>query len=140
MFSNDKNIEILARLIGNLRRYGELRLESLQLDMVSKMTMLASALIVGVILTAVVGAVVMFLSFAAVFALAPLVGGYAASSLIVAGAYLVFAIVVFQMRRRWIVDPVARLLVAIFLNGDAEANATRATNSHNAYHNSSNHL
>lgn len=136
VFSNDKNIETLARLIGNLRRYGELRLESLQLDMVSKITMLASALIMGVILAAVVGVVVMFLSFAVVFTLAPLVGGYVTSILIVAGAYLIFAILVFQMRRRWIIDPVARLLVTIFLNSNSEQNTTCSANDHNGYSNS----
>lgn len=138
MFSNDKNIEILARLIGNLRRYGELRVESLQLDMVSKMTMLASAIIVGVILTAVVGVIVMFLSFAAVFALVPVVGGYAISSLIVAGVYLILAIIVFQMRRRWIIDPVARLLVAIFLNNESGQTANPSANSGAGHYNSNN--
>lgn len=136
VFSNDKNIETLARLIGNLRRYGELRLESLQLDMVSKITMLASALIMGVILAAVVGVVVMFLSFAVIFTLAPLVGGYVTSILIVAGAYLIFAILVFQMRRRWIIDPIARLLVTIFLNSNSEQNTTCSAHDHNGYSNS----
>lgn len=135
MFSNDKNIELLARLIGNLRHYGELRLEGLRLDMVSKITMLVSSLIVGILLTALVGVVVMFLSFAAVFALAPIVGGFVIACLIVAGGYLLVAGFIFKMRRRWIIDPIARLLVTIFLSDEQEQNAPPSGNSNQGYHN-----
>ena len=75
MFSNDHNVEIIARLISNLKRYGELRLKGMQLDVVSKLALVLTLLVVAVVLIGVASIVVLLLSFALVFALVPIVGG-----------------------------------------------------------------
>ena len=86
MFSNDHNVDIVARLISNLKKYGELRLKSFQLDLVSKLTLILTFLVVAVLLIGVASIVVLLLSFALVYALAPIVGGIVVSCGIVAGA------------------------------------------------------
>ena len=48
MMSSDQNVKILERLVRNLKRYVDLKLESLRLDAVSRITMLISALVIGV--------------------------------------------------------------------------------------------
>ena len=40
MMSSDQNVKILERLVRNLKRYVDLKLESLRLDAVSRITML----------------------------------------------------------------------------------------------------
>lgn len=114
MFSSDKNIDLLAKLIRGLRRYGELRLEELQVDVVSKSTMALTALIIGAILFAIVGVVVFFLSLALLFVLATYVG-YAWAACVVAGGYCLLAIIAYRLRHRLIMDPIARLLTALLL-------------------------
>ena len=47
--SSDQNVKILERLVRNLKRYVDLKLESLRLDAVSRITMLISALVIGVV-------------------------------------------------------------------------------------------
>lgn len=116
MFSNDKNIEALARLIKNVKRYGELRWESLQLDFVSKMTLLATSLILGAVIFGIAALVVVFLSFAAVHFLASHVGGLATAYLIVAVGYVALAFFAYILRRRFLLNPIARLLEDLFLN------------------------
>ena len=115
MFSNDKNIEALVRLVENLKRYGELRWESLQLDFVSKMTLLATTLILGAVIFGITALVVVFLSFAAVHFLASHVGGLAMAYLIVAVGYVVFA---YSLRRPLLLNPIATLLERLFLADD----------------------
>ncbi|MDO5075035.1 MAG: hypothetical protein Q4D66_04050 [Bacteroidales bacterium] len=115
MFSSDKNIDILARLIGNLRKYGELRLEAFQVSTVSKVTIALTALIVGAILFAIVGIVIFFLSLAVLFLLADYVG-YAWAAAIVAGAYLLLALMAYSLRQQLFMNPIARLLSSLLLD------------------------
>lgn len=119
MFSSDKNIEILTRLVRNLRRYGELRWAALRLDFVGKMTVLLSALIVAGVLFCLAALMVVFLSFAVVHLLAPKVGLAAAYGWVAAG-YLLLATLVFAMRRRLIVNPIARFFTALFLDEELD--------------------
>lgn len=118
MFSNDHNVEIIARLITNLKRYGELRLKGMQLDLVSRLTMVLTLIVVGVVLVGVVSLVVLLLSFALVLALAPLVGGMIVACCLVAGGFVLLGILLVAFRKRLLINPIARLLSAIFLSED----------------------
>ena len=81
MMSSDQNVRILERLVRNLKRYVDLKLETLRLDAVSRITMLLSAILIGVVFFCLASLVAIMLSFAAVVYLAPIVGGVAAHSL-----------------------------------------------------------
>ena len=85
--SSDQNVKILERLVRNLKRYVDLKLESLRLDAVSRITMLISALVIGVVFFCLASLVAVMLSFAAVVYLAPIVGGYVTASGLVALFY-----------------------------------------------------
>ena len=65
MMSSDQNVKILERLVRNLKRYVDLKLESLRLDAVSRITMLISALVIGVVFFCLASLVAVMLSFAA---------------------------------------------------------------------------
>ena len=92
MMSSDQNVKILERLVRNLKRYVDLKLESLRLDAVSRITMLISALVIGVVFFCLASLVAVMLSFAAVVYLAPIVGGYVTASGLVALFYLLVAL------------------------------------------------
>ena len=120
MFSNDHNVEIIARLISNLKRYGELRLKGLQLDAVSKLTLVLTLLVVTLVLTGVVSIVVLLLSFALVFALAPIVGSLVTACCLVAGGFVLLGVSLIFFRRTLLINPIARFLSSIFLGDDGE--------------------
>ena len=77
MFSSDRNIETISQLIVEVKRYVELRAECLQIDIVSKMSRLFTAIILFVVLFMLSALAVMFMSMTAAAALAPIVGGMA---------------------------------------------------------------
>ena len=120
MMSSDQNVKILERLVRNLKRYVDLKLESLRLDAVSRITMLLSAVLIGVVFFCLASLVAVMLSFAAVFYLAPLVGGYVVAGGVVALFYIVVALLLFVFRRSLIIDPITRFLVSLLLSQKGE--------------------
>lgn len=116
MFSNDLNVEIIARLITNLKRYGELRLKGMQLDLVSRLTLVLTLLVVGVVLVGVFSIVVLLLSFALVFALAPVVGGLVTACCIVASGFVLLGLLLVIFRKPLLINPIARILSSVFLS------------------------
>lgn len=120
MFSNDHNVEIIARLISNLKRYGELQLKGMQLDVVSKLTLVLTLLVVALVLIGVVSIVVLLLSLALVFALAPIVDSLVTSCCLVAGGFVLLSVLLVLFRRTLLINPIARFLSSIFLGDDTE--------------------
>ena len=118
--SSDQNVKILERLVRNLKRYVDLKLESIRLDAVSRITMLISAVLIGVVFFCLASLVAVMLSFAAVVYLAPLVGGYVAASGLVALFYVLVALLLIVFRRPLIIDPVTRFLVSLLLSQEGE--------------------
>lgn len=121
MFSSDKNIELIRRIGVRAKRYAELRMKIVKLDFVGKMTILLSALILGAILFMLFTIVVLFLSYAAAMALAPLFGSVTFAFVAIAVVYVGLSALVYVFRRKWIIDPMARFLGNLFLDvQDAE--------------------
>lgn len=117
MFSSTRNVDLICQLVKDLREYGGLRLERLELDMAQKLALAVGMLAMGAIVSIIVLAVMVFLSLAVGYALAPLVGGPAVAMLILAVAYAALACVVYAKRKDWIVTPLTLFLHELFLSG-----------------------
>ena len=120
MFSSDKNIEIISQLLAELKKYAELKGKCLPIDFVSKMTILLSALIVGAILFALSTIVILFLSYTAVLFLAKMMGSITWACFLMVLFYVALGVIVYAMRRRWIVNPLANFLGRLFLSDETE--------------------
>lgn len=120
MFSSDQNIENLSQLIAEVKRYTELRYESLRIDFVRKLSRLLMALVVGAVLFLLAGLAVLFVSMMAAAALASHVGGEATAYALIVAVYVVCCIVVYRKRHAWIEAPITAFLAALFL-GDNNA-------------------
>lgn len=119
MFSSDKNIESIRRLCAELKSFVLLRMRLARLDFVDKMTVLLSALVLGAILFMLITIVVLFLSYTAALALAEVVGSTAAFALITS-VYALLALIVYALRKKLIIDPMANFLGNLFLNENEE--------------------
>ncbi len=110
----------LHTLTEEVRRYLRLQKRYLALDAVEKVTRLLSAVAVAVVCL-MLGAMVLFF---ALYALAEwagsLLGSTAAGFLIVAVLLMVLAIVFYCHRQQWVVQPLARLMAGLFLDGEEE--------------------
>ena len=94
MFSTDKNVNTIAELLLNGKKYAEMRMETAERGMVRKLTAVLTGLIMGAIILLVLMIAVIFLSAAATKALAPHLGGEAMAALTVGMFHLAFLILV----------------------------------------------
>lgn len=115
MFSNDRNIETIGKLVKTLKHYATLQGEYMRLDIVEKTVRLLTAITMTVIVSLLIVLMLIYLSFAAASALATWVGepmGF----LIVAGAYFVLLLLFLAFRKQWIVKPLVKFLASILLS------------------------
>lgn len=115
MFSSDHQVASIAELLSELKKYVGLRTELLRLDFVSKLTVLLSVVLLAVVLMVLVAIVLLFLAFSLVETLAVCLDSRAIAYLVVSLAGGVLAGIVYLLRNRLIVRPVANFLGHLFL-------------------------
>lgn len=115
MFSSDKNVDNIAKLIVELKHYVDLKTESVQISFVSKFSRLLSAIVISAILFMLFGLAILFISMMVASALSKLVGSLAIAYGIVVLFYLLLGILFFVKRHTWIESPITNFLVHLFL-------------------------
>ena len=115
MFSDDQNIEKLARLIEHLRHYIELQIDFLKFNVVEKIVRLLATFAVISILFVLLVLALFYLSFSAVYFLEPYTGTACAFGIMALFFFLLVVLVIFK-RKSWIERPILRFLANLFLN------------------------
>ena len=112
--------ENLQSLWSETKNYLELQKQYLMMDTAEKLTVLLSAVALAAVFLLL--GIVMLLFFVIAFALwlANFVGGVWSFS-IMGGLILLLMVVIFMKRKQWIVQPLARLVVGLFIHDDPEA-------------------
>lgn len=125
MFSSDKNIDTISQLIVEIKRYVELRTEGLQIDFVTKMSRLFTAIILFAILFMLAALAVMFVSMTAAAALSSIIGSQAGAYALIVLAYVIIGVIVFINRRRWIEAPITHFIAALFLDNISQTPSSK---------------
>lgn len=115
MFSSDRNVDNIGKLIVELKHYVSLKTESLQIDFVSKFSRLLTVLVVSAVLFMLLGLAVMFISMMVASALSKVVGSETLAYGIVVAFYVLIGSIFFIKRRTWIEAPITNFLVHLFL-------------------------
>ena len=115
MFSNDKNIETIAQLIEVLRHYIGLQSEYVRLDVIEKVVRLLTVITVVAVFCIILFISLVYLSFAAVYALQDWTGSLIGAFLIV-GGYLLLLIIFISLRHRLIERPLVRFLGSLLMS------------------------
>ena len=117
MFSSDKNIENLQQLYQQLKRYVNIQRDYVKLQLVEKLTVLISTLLLVLILI-VLGIIALFyLSFTFAYILEPLVGSLTGSFAIIT-CLIILIILIACFRKRLIIHPLVNFLDNLFLNDE----------------------
>lgn len=116
MFANDKSIENLEQLFKECKKYILLQKEYVRLELIEKLTILASAIIlvtIGIIL----GMMALFyLSFSLAYIMAPHVGGLTVSFAIITVFILLLLAIIYLFRKQLIIKPLVRFMASVFTN------------------------
>lgn len=115
MFSSDRNVDNIGKLIVELKHYVSLKTESLQIDFVCKFSRLLTVLVVSAVLFMLLGLAVMFISMMVASALSKVVGSEALAYGIVVAFYVLIGSIFFIKRHTWIEAPITNFLVHLFL-------------------------
>ncbi len=114
MFSSDKNIETIGKLIEKLRHYIGLQGEYLKLGAIDKTVRLITALIIVAVLAFIIILVLIFLSLAATVAMASFIG-YAGALCIMAALWFAAFIVFLLFKKQLIERPLVKFLTALLM-------------------------
>ena len=109
MFSSDRNVDNIGKLIVELKHYVSLKTESLQIDFVSKFSRLLTVLVVSAVLFMLLGLAVMFISMMVASALSKVVGSEALAYGIVVAFYVLIGSIFFIKRHTWIEAPITKI-------------------------------
>lgn len=120
MFSSDKNVAAIQQLFSDAKDYLELKGRDVQLSVAEKLSVAASALILGAVLLLLGGFVLLFLAAMFTAFLADFVGVTVACA-ISAVLILALGILVYAKRKAWVVNPVARFVASLILDVKKEA-------------------
>ncbi len=115
MFSNDKNIETIGQLVETVKHYIGLQSEYVRLDIVEKTVRILTTIAITSILCLLLSLMLIYLSFAAAYALEPMVGSVGAFA-IIAGIYFIILILFIVFRKQWIEKPLVQFLASLLLS------------------------
>ncbi len=115
MFSSDKNVESLAHLIEVLKNYFELQKDYLKLNVIDKIVRIVTALALTFVFVILGIGVLIYLSFAFIFWISPVIGT-AWACFLTAMLFLALLILVFTFRKPWIERPLVRFLANTLLS------------------------
>lgn len=115
MFSSDRNIETIGQLVEVLRHYVGLQTEYVKLDVIDKTVRLITILVIGAATSLVMLLMLIYLSFAAAYAMAPSLG-YPWAFCIVAAFYLLVLVIFYLFRKPLIERPLVKFLAEMLFD------------------------
>ncbi|MCI5742682.1 phage holin family protein [Phocaeicola faecicola] len=124
MFANDKSIDNLEALFKEVKKYINLQGQYLKLELVEKLTILLSTLILVFVLGMLGIMALFYFSFMLVYALDSFTNSLIASYAIIGGGLLIIAFIIYKMRQTLIFQPMVNFLAKLFLDEDNEPKAT----------------
>lgn len=119
-FAFDDTQRCMRELLLEVKSYLTLQKRFLQLDLTEKLTILLSAIAIAVICLMLGGMALFYLTFALAYWIGEVTGVLALGFLVIALALALLLAVVYYNRKRWIVQPLARMMVTLFINPDDE--------------------
>ena len=116
MFANDKSIDNLTELFKEVKKYLKLQGEYAKLDLVEKLTILLSTLILIFVLIILGTMAAFYLSFMLVYVLASATDSLVAGYAIIGGILILLAFIIYRLRQKLIFQPMVNFLARLFLD------------------------
>lgn len=120
MFANENSIDNLESLAKEIKKYIRLQGQYIKLDVVEKLTVLLSTLILVLALIILGMVALFFFSSMLAYALVPVIGSITGAYAVIGTAILLAGVIVYRMRRRWIFRPIVNFLARLFLEDPSE--------------------
>ncbi len=106
-----------------IKNYLELQKEYLKLDTAEKLTVLLSAVATAAVCLTIGAMALFFLLFALALWFGQMIGNLFVGFLIMGILLLLMMVIVYTKRKQWIIQPLSRLIVGLFINEEEEEEA-----------------
>lgn len=106
----------ISKLWKDFRKFLELELDYVKLTATEKLTIILSSIAVVSLIIILGGLVLFYLSFALTYLLGSWFGNMAISFLVIGGLLLILLCILYVMRKRLILDPIAKFISKLFLD------------------------
>jgi len=115
MPENKQPEDNFQQLYDDIKKYILLQTEYAKVEIIEKMTILLSTLlIIGLIIVLAI-AVLFYLSFSLSYTLEPFFGSLALSFAVISGIYVLLIVILLVFRKNLIINPLVRFLSGLFL-------------------------
>jgi hypothetical protein len=120
MSTNQEPAESFQQLYDDVKKYVELQTEYVKVEVVEKMTILLSTLlIIGLVIILAI-AVLFYLCFSLAYTLQTFFGSLAVSFAVISGIYILLIIFLMVFRKKLVINPLVRFLSGLFLKNKEE--------------------
>ena len=125
-YSSMNYAENLQSLWTETKNYLELQKQYLMMDTAEKLTVLLSAVSTAVVCLALGAMALFFLLFALASWFGQMIGNLFVGFLVMGILLLLMMVVAFVKRKQWIIQPLARLVVGLFIHDNGEEEVEEA--------------
>ena len=108
----------LENLTGSAKEYLDMRLDSFKLKMVENLSLLFSKILYTLLLIIILGIAAAFMASALSWYLGDLLNSRVAGSLIVAGVFILLALVILYNRKKILLDSMVKMFIPMFFESD----------------------
>lgn len=115
MFSTDQNIETIGQLVDIIKHYIGLQNEYMRLDVIDKVVRLITSLLIVAVAFIILITILIYLSFAVAYALAPTLG-HPLAFCVVAFFHLFLFLLFIAFRKRWVERPLVKFLASLLMD------------------------
>ena len=116
MFTDNHNTKNFQLLFDEVKKYIELQREYIKLELIEKLTVVFSKLIIFILIFLLGIVVLFYLTMSLAYLLEPLVGGLTVSYLIVAGIVALLILLIYLYRKPLIITPLVNFFANLFTN------------------------
>lgn len=120
MATEEKYTDNFRKLVQEVKHYLTLQKEYALMDTADKLTVILSAVAISAICLVLGAMVLFFLTFALAYWIGRLTGSLPLGFLCIAAFLLLMLIIAYTKRNAWIVQPLARMLVRLFVTHKEE--------------------
>lgn len=107
-------VENLESFVGSAKEYIDMQIDSLKLRMVENLSLLFSRIIYTLLLIILLGIAVAFMASALSWYIGALLDSRVWGSLITAGVFILFAIIIIFKRKKLLIDSMVKMFIPMF--------------------------
>lgn len=116
MTNTPEQTENFQQLYDDVKKYIFLQTEYIKVEFVEKLTILLSTLLIITLIIVLAIIALFYLFFSLAYAFEPIVGSLGASFGIISGVYVFLIVVLYLLRKQFIITPMVKFLSNLFLS------------------------